>query len=235
MKVPDGGLAKAVRAGSEGEEVTAAGVYAALGGTRGVLEAIVPSLVFIVLFVVTKDARLSSLIPGALAVLLVIVRLVRKETIVSALSGMLGVGIAVLVTVITGRGVDYFLWGFIVNIAWGVGLLVSILIGWPAIGLIVGMLRGDMTSWRREPNVRRTATWLTVVWLGLFIARLAVQLPLYLSERVEALGVARIVMGVPLFALVIGATWIGIRRLGQSSDEQSSESGVISGENTPPE
>lgn len=229
----NGGLARAVRAGAEGEDLTAAGVFAAIGGVRGVVEAIVPSLLFVVLFVITKDARLSALVPGGLALALVVMRLVQRETIVSALSGMLGVGIAVIITLVTGRGVDYFLSGFIVNIVWGAGLLISILVGWPAIGLLIGVLNGDMRGWRRDRRVRRTAMWLTVMWLALFIARLAVQLPMYLSERVEALGVARIVMGVPLFAVIIIVTWFAVQRLRSSSDDSSGEKGVISGENTP--
>lgn len=229
----NGGIARAIRAGSEGEELTAAGVFGAMGGVRGIIEAVVPSLLFVVLFVITQDARLSALVPGGLAALLVVMRLVQRETIVSALSGMLGVGIAVIITLITGRGVDYFLSGFIVNIAWGIGLLASILVGWPAIGLLIGMLDGDMRGWRKEPKVRRTALWLTVMWLALFIARLAVQLPMYLAERVEALGTARIVMGVPLFAVIIVVTWFAVRRLRSSSDDSPGKNGVISGENTP--
>ncbi|GAA2828054.1 uncharacterized protein DUF3159 [Leucobacter komagatae] len=231
----NGGIARAVRAGGSGEDLTAAGVLDAIGGVRGVVEAIVPSLLFVVLFVATKDARLSALVPGGLALVMVIARLVRRETIVSALSGVLGVGVAVIITLITGRGVDYFLSGFIVNTVWAAGLLISILVGWPAVGLLIGMLDGDMRGWRRTPKVRRTALWLTVMWLALFVARLAVQLPMYLAERVEALGVARIVMGVPLFAVIIVVTWFVVQRLQSSSDDSSGEKGVISGENTPSE
>lgn len=230
-----GGLAKAVRAGAEGEDLSAAGVFEAIGGVRGVIEAIVPSLVFLVLFITTQDARISALVPGAIAIVLVIVRLVRRETVVSALSGVLGVGIAVLITLVTGRGVDYFLSGFVINIAWSVGLLVTILVGRPAIGLLIGVIEGDAKRWRRESRVRRMANWLTLMWLALFLLRLAVQLPMYLSEQVEALGVARIVMGVPLFAVIIVVTWFGIRKVRASSDEASGESGVFSGVNTPSE
>ncbi|WP_052492491.1 DUF3159 domain-containing protein [Leucobacter komagatae] len=229
----NGGMASVVRASREGEDLTAAGIFQAVGGVRGVLEAVVPGLLFVVLFVFTQDARLSALVPGGLAVLLVVARLVQRETIVSAISGMLGVGIAVVITLITGRGVDYFLSGFVVNVAWGVGLLASILVGWPAIGLLIGMLDGDMRGWRKKPKVRMTAFWLTVMWLGLFVLRLAVQVPMYLAERVEALGVARIVMGVPLYALVLIVTWFAVRRLRASSDDSSGKKGVISGENTP--
>lgn len=230
-----GGLAKAVRAGAGGEEVSAAGVFQAIGGVRGVLEAVVPSLLFLVLFIPTQDARISALVPGALALVLVILRLVRREAIASALSGVLGVGIAVLITLITGRGVDYFLSGFIINIAWSLGLLVTIFIGRPAIGLLIGLIEGDQKRWRQVPRVRRMANWLTVMWLALFLLRLAVQLPLYLTEQVGALGAARIAMGVPLFAVIIVATWFGIRRVRPSSDDNKGESGVISGVNTPSE
>lgn len=228
-----GGLARAVRAGAEGEDLTAAGVFGAIGGIRGVIEAVLPSLVFIVLFVITQDARLSAIAPGGLAVILVVLRLIQRETVVSALSGMLGVGLAVIITLITGRGVDYFLWGFVVNIAWGTGLLVSILVGWPALGLIVGAIQGDFTNWRKQPKVRRAATWVTVMWFGLFVARLAVQLPMYMADHVGALGIARIVMGVPLFATVVIVTWFAFRKIRSSSDDSGAETGVISRDNTP--
>lgn len=228
-----GGIGRAVRAGASGEEVSVAGVLEAIGGWRGIVETTVPSLLFVVLFVITQDARLSALVPGGLAVLLVVVRLLFKQPIVSALSGVLGVGIAVIITLATGRGVDYFLSGFIVNIAWGAGLLVSILVGWPAVGLLIGLLDGDVKGWRKDPRVKRAAVWLTAMWFALFVARLAVQLPLYLSERVGALGIARIAMGVPLFAVVIVVTWFAIRRIRTSSDDSRDNNGVISGENTP--
>lgn len=230
-----GGIARAVRAGAEGEEVTATGVLGAIGGVRGIIETVLPSLVFLVIFVVTSDARVSAVVPGVLALVLVAVRLVQREPVVSALSGMLGVGIAVIITLVTGRGVDFYLSGFIVNVVWGTGLLISILVGWPAIGLMIGLLQGDLKKWRRVPRIRRVATWLTVLWLSLFIARLAVQLPMYLAERVGPLGTARIVMGVPLFALVVITTWIVIQRTSSTSDDTKPESGVISGENTPGE
>lgn len=230
-----GGIARAMRAGADGESLSAGGVLSALGGIRGVLETVVPSLLFLVLFIITKDARISAIIPGVCAIVMVAIRLVRREPLVSALSGMLGVGLAVLITLITGRGIDFYLWGFVVNILWGSGLLISVLVGWPAIGFLIGGLNGDFTGWRKRFEVRRMAMLLTLLWLGMFLARLAVQLPLYLAGEVEALGVARIAMGVPLFAGVIIVTWFAARRTLRSSDDSQPENGVISGENTPSE
>src|SRR5690625_7761955 len=41
-----------------------------------------------------------------------------------------------------------------------------------------------------------------------FAARLIVQLPMYWSHDVAALGTARLVMGVPLYALVLWFGWL---------------------------
>ena len=41
------------------------------------------------------------------------------------------------------------------------------------------------------------------MWMGVFVLRLLVQVPLYQAGAVEALGTARIVMGVPLYALAV--------------------------------
>ena len=227
-----GAMAQAVRAGASGERVTASGLLSALGGWLGIVETVLPALLFVVIYVVSRDARLSALVPGGLALVMVVIRLVRRQTLVAALSGLLGVGIAVLITLITGRGVDYFLSGFITNAVWAVGLTASILFGWPALGIVIGALRGELKSWRRDVRIRRTATLLTLLWLGLFVARLAVQIPLYLDDRVEALGIARIAMGIPLFAVVIVVTWFTVRRLLPSSDASSDDSDRRTLENT---
>ena len=48
--------------------------------------------------------------------------------------------------------------------------------------------------------------------------RLAVQLPLYLAGGLTALGVARIAMGIPLFAVGIWLSWLILRPRAVSAD-----------------
>jgi hypothetical protein len=82
---------------------------------------------------------------------------------------------------------------------------------WPLLGVIVSSLRGSGMEWRKDPlEVRRysRASW---VWVALFSLRLAVQLPLYLAGALAALGVARISMGIPLFAVGIWLSWLILR------------------------
>src|SRR5690606_8424178 len=105
----------------------------------------------------------------ALVIIAVIWRLVRKETLVTALSGVLGVAICVATTLFTGKGEDYFLPGFWINGAWSVAIIVSLLVGWPILGFMVGALKGHMTQWRNIPHVKRAATIASLLWLSMFL------------------------------------------------------------------
>ncbi len=49
------------------------------------------------------------------------------------------------------------------------------------------------------------ASW---IWVGVFATRLAIQVPLYLSDAVGSLAVARIVTGLPLFAAGLYASYL---------------------------
>lgn len=234
-----GGIGRAVRAGISGESLSRRGVLDAIGGWRGIAETLVPGLLFLVMFTLTRDARISAIGPAVIAIIAIAVRLVRREPVASAFSGAAGVAIAVAATLFTGRGEDYYLPGFWTNGIWSLALLVSVLLGWPLLGFVLGGLRGDLRAWRRDRSLRRVATWLTLLWLLLFIARLAVQLPLYFAGRadvpgaIEALGVARLVMGLPLFALVIVFTWMVLSRLRQSSDDSDPKSVDSTGNSAP--
>lgn len=68
------------------------------------------------------------------------------------------------------------------------------------------------TAWRKDPVMMRRYQLATWLWIGMFTARLAVQVPLYLSSSVGWLGTARLVMGIPLWGLVLWGTWILVRR-----------------------
>ena len=68
------------------------------------------------------------------------------------------------------------------------------------------------TAWRKDRALMRRYQLATWLWIGMFAARLAVQVPLYLSSSVGWLGTARLVMGIPLWGLVLWGTWILVRR-----------------------
>ncbi len=213
------GLGRAIEAGLSGEAVSARGVLEAIGGVRGIVETLLPATVYLAVFVVTGDAKLSAVAPLALAIAAILWRVVRRQPLASALSGLLGVVICVAAVMFTGEGSSYFVPGFFINGAWIAAHSISLLVGWPLIGLLLGFLRGSLTDWRKVPSLRRAAQLTTGLWILVFAARLAVQLPLYFAGSTEALGVARLVMGVPLFALAVLFTWMVLARVSSMVDE----------------
>ncbi len=183
----------------------------AVGGWRGTIESIAPGLVFVVVFVSTRLITPAVVASLAVALVAVVARLVGRTPLTQALGGAFGVVIGVVWAWRTGEAQNYYVWGLVTNVAFALGVLVSILVRWPVVGLVVGAMRGTGTAWRADPaHVRRyvTASWL---WFALFAVRLAVQVPLYLQAEVGWLGTARLVMGVPLWALTLWATWALVR------------------------
>jgi hypothetical protein len=121
----------------------------------------------------------------------------------------------------TGRGADNFVPGLITNALYGTAMVVAALIGWSIIGLAVGFLMGEGTSWRSDRRKRRAFFWLGLAWGALFLLRLAVQLPLYLTDQVTLLGTLKLVMGLPLFAPMVAVTWLVVRALYRRAEEDT--------------
>ncbi|SDD04146.1 Protein of unknown function [Sanguibacter gelidistatuariae] len=211
-----------------------------VGGMRGAVESMLPGLVFVVVYTITRELSPALYSSLAVAVLAVAARLVQRTPITQAFSGLLGVGIGVFWAWKSGDATDYFAYGLWTNGAYLAVLLVTVLIGWPIVGLVVEALRAGFgvstgapakdaplaaepadepaagpawsTAWRKDRAVMRRYTIATWLWIAMFALRLAVQVPLYLSSSVGWLGTARLVMGIPLWALVLWATWILVRR-----------------------
>lgn len=189
-------------------------VWSAIGGWRGILESVLPSLAFVILFTIRPEPLILPLgVSVVLAAVFTIVRLVQKSPPSAAIGGLVAAAAAAALALWTGRGEDNFVPGLITNAAYGTAMLVSALIGWSLIGLAVGFLMGEGTAWRGDRRKRRAFFWLGVAWAALFFARLAVQLPLYLAGDVTALGTLKLIMGLPLFAPLIAVTWLIVRAL----------------------
>ncbi|MBT2486041.1 MULTISPECIES: DUF3159 domain-containing protein [unclassified Microbacterium] len=189
-------------------------VWSAMGGWRGILESVLPSLAFVILFTLRPEPLILALgVSVGLAAVFTLVRLVQKSPPSAALGGLIAAAAAAALALWTGRGEDNFVPGLITNAVYGSALLVSALIGWSLIGIAAGFLMGEGMAWRADRKKRRAFFWLGMAWAALFFARLAVQLPLYLAGDVTALGTLKLVMGLPLFAPLIAVTWLVVRAL----------------------
>jgi hypothetical protein len=205
-------------------------VWRAMGGWRGVVESVLPSLVFVVVYSVTRELVPSLIASVGIAAIFTLVRFVQKSPPAAALGGLVAAGAAAVLALLTGNPSDNFVPGLLTNAAYGLGMLVSALIGWPLIGLAAGYLMGEGVSWRGDKRKRRVFFWLTIAWAALFAARLAVQLPIYVSSldpanrdsAVALLGTLKIAMGLPLFAPLVAVTWLTARALYTRRDASAS-------------
>ncbi|HEX6447345.1 MAG TPA: DUF3159 domain-containing protein [Streptosporangiales bacterium] len=188
-------------------------LLAAVGGGRGAVETSLPGLVFVTVFAIWHDLRVGAVVAGALGVVLLVIRIVRKETTQYAIGGFVGVVIAALFAVSTGKAANYFLPSILKNLGFALLYLVSVIVRWPLLGVLLGPLLKENFAWRRHDARRRAYAQATLIWTGMFAVRLAVMLPLYLLDETVALGVAGVVLSWPLFAVVAWSTWLVIRRV----------------------
>ena len=183
-------------------------ILSALGGKRGLIDSGIPSLAFLLVFSFSKqNLNLALYVSIALSLIFTVIRLIRRETVQHAFSGLIGVLVCALFARKTGNASDFYLPGLLTNIFYAVLYAVLNLIKWPLLGLMLGPILGENMKWRQHPRrlaVYQKAGW---IWVGLFVSRLAVQYPLYLSDNLTALGTARLIMGYPMFLLAAWLTW----------------------------
>ena len=185
----------------------------AVGGPLGAAETALPGVAYVVAYTATgSDTEAAAVVAVGVALVLAVARLVRRESPRYALSGLIGVAFAAFIAARSGRAENFFLPGLLLNTAYAAGFLVSLAVRRPLVGVVVGQLDGEGSSWRDDPDRMRAFTRATLLWAGLFLLRLAVQLPLYLAGAVVALGIARTAMGLPLFALGLWLTYRLVRR-----------------------
>lgn len=191
-------------------------VIDAIGGPRGVVESMLPGVVFVVMFVITSDLHLTIGVSASLAVLQVIVRLCQRQSVMGAVSGLLAVGICLIWVWNSHEARNYYMFGFLTNAFYIVLLAISLMVRVPGLGLVIEFirtlptehLRAWLADWRGDKALNRAYTIITALWIGVFSLRLVVQVPLYLSNQVGWLGTARLLMGIPFWALAIWVSYL---------------------------
>jgi hypothetical protein len=183
-----------------------------MGGIQGIVESIVPGLLFVIIFAITQMVYLAIGVSAAVSVVFILLRIVRRKPMAQAIGGLIGIGIASFLAFRDGgSGRDYFLTGFATNLIYLIPLALSVIVRWPLIGVVAGLLLGEKTSWRKDKYQMRVFTTATLLWVAIFSARLLVQWPLYLADNLAALATARLVMGLPLYAAGLWVTWLMLR------------------------
>lgn len=183
-----------------------------VGGWLGIIQSSVPAALFVLVFALSKNTVAAVVVSLAVSTSFVALQLVTRKPVTQAIAGALGIALSAYLTLRDGgHPADYFVQGFFTNIAYGLVLAISILVRWPVIGFLVGLFRSEPLAWRSDKKLLRRADLSTALFVALFSLRLAVQLPLYFANQIEALGIARVAMGVPLYALCIWLSWLLLR------------------------
>ncbi|MFC8618731.1 DUF3159 domain-containing protein [Micromonospora purpureochromogenes] len=184
-----------------------------LGGWRGLVESSIPVLVFVLANIV-GDLRPAVIASVGVAVLIAVARLAQRRPVRHAVNGLVGIGIGAFIAWRTGDERDFYLPGILYGIAYGVALLISAAIRQPLVGWIWSVLVAKGRSeWRDDPRLVRTFTQLTVLWGVVWLAKVGVQAGLYLAHQDTALGVARLALGYPPYALLLLITVWTVRRV----------------------
>lgn len=183
----------------------------AIGGPRGLVESTLPVVVFTVLIATGRGLRTAVVASVAVAVVALVVRIAGRQPLNPAISGLFGVAIGAAIALYTGQAVNFFLVGIARNALFAVGYALSAVFRWPLVGVFLGLVLGEQFHWRQVPARLRVYTLATWLWAGMFALRFAIQLPLYLQDRAGALGAVAVPLGLPLFGVVLGLTWLIVR------------------------
>lgn len=185
-----------------------------LGGRRGAVDASIPPAVFVVAWLASdRSIGWAAVAAIAAGVAVGVWRLAKGRRVTASVASVAAVSLAAFVALRTGRPEDFFLIQLLSNVASALAWALSILIRWPLLGVVVGVLLGQKTKWRRDPELVRAygnASWVWV--LGQYTLRVAVFGVLWWSGWVVALGVARVALSWPLVAATVAASAVVLRK-----------------------
>ncbi len=188
------------------EQVVRAQLAKALGGPRGIIESAVPTVLFTVIFLVADNIRMALIVSISVTVALLVVRLVQRSTTQFVFNALVGIGIGALFAYRASQSGGsqediaraVFTPGLIYNGVYAIVIILTILIGWPIVGFLVGSVTGDATAWHSDKPLVKLCSQLTWILAIPCVIRVAVQLPLWLDHQIGLLGASKIALGWPL-------------------------------------
>ncbi|MFE7646321.1 DUF3159 domain-containing protein [Streptomyces phaeoluteigriseus] len=189
--------------------VTEAALFEAFGGVRGMVETVVPGLLFVTIYTINKDLHMSAIAALAVSLVLVVVRLAMKDTVKHAFSGVFGVAFGVVFAMMTGNAKDFYLPGMLYTLGLSLAYIITTLCGVPLLGLILGPVFKENLSWRtRNPGRKKAYAKASYAWGLILLAKCAILFPLYWWADTTQLGWVLIALKIPPFLLAVWLTWV---------------------------
>ena len=192
-------------------------------GRGNLVDAVLPPLIFLLInaWLGFTAAMWSALV---MALLFAGWRLVRRQPLWSALGGVAGVLLAILLVRLLGRAEGFFLPGIVTGAGTAVIAILSILFKRPMVAWTSFISRRWPWDWYWHPKVRPAYTEVTWLWAIYFGLRLLLQLNLFQDASANLLAIFNLILGWPATVLLLIVTYLyGTWRLqnlgGPSVDE----------------
>ena len=204
-----------------------------LGGLPGLIYSSLPVLVFVG---TSRLLGLSAAVGAAIgtATLILLWRLIRRDSVQPAVSGLIGVAVCALIAYLLGQSKGYFLLGIWSSLFWAAVFAVSILIRRPVVGYIWSWFHGHDRAWRHVRRAVYVFDIATLTWVLVFAARFVVQRVLYETDHTGWLVVARIAMGWPLTAVAAVMTYLAIRAAQRAVEAATVIAPAVAADAAPP-
>jgi Protein of unknown function (DUF3159) len=189
-----------------------------LGGVRGMIESSVPVIAFVLVNIIwsLKPALIFAVVTG---LAIAAYRLSRREPVRHAVNGLVGIGIGAFIAWKTGSPKDFYLPGILLSLGYGVAMLGSVAFRMPLVGWLWAVVADKgQQRWRQLPELRRTFGWVTILWAATYLIKVVVNFWVYFApglsedQKASILGVMRIVLGFPPYALLLALTIWAVRR-----------------------
>jgi hypothetical protein len=200
---------------SELKERTRQQLLDSLGGWSGTVISAIPLVVFVGVNAIWKLWPAIWAAVGV-SVLLAGYRLLRRQSVQQAATGLFSVLVAAAIAAHTGQARGFFLLGIAGSILYGAVFAVTLAIRRPLVGILWEFLDpapiGAGAKWYRIPVLRRAYDLATLAGLAMFAARAVVQLSLFQDNKTGLLAITKIAMGFPLYLLVLAFGFWIVRR-----------------------
>ena len=186
-----------------------------VAGKNNLLDVIIPPIVFFIgnAFFGTQVAIAGSVI---VAVLTTLIRLSRRQSIINALGGLAGIGLAVGLTIWMGREEGFFLPTLLTGLITVVLCFGSVLVGKPMVAWSSFLARGWTLQWYWHPRVRPAYTEVTIGWGIFFAIRLWYEYDLFAHSETGLLASANLILGWPATVVLLALSYLyGLWRLQQ--------------------
>jgi hypothetical protein len=182
-------------------------------GRGNTLDTIIPPLLYALVNMLAGPlpAVLSAVI---LAAILTVLRLVRKQSWLYALSGLVLTLLAAGLAWFTQNAASFFLPDLITSGTLLAAALLSIWFKKPLAAWSSHLTRAWPKEWYWLPNIRPAYTEVTWMWAAFIAARLIAEYLLYQQGNVSLLGLANVLLGWPVTIVVLVMSYLyGIWRL----------------------